>query len=384
MAHLAMIGVKAVSHVLPSLAVIAELVARGHRVTYANDPEFAERIVETGAEFVPFESRLPFGDWPQDPIAAAEVFLDDAMRVLPQVRAFYDHDPADLYLGDIGSYAGRVVAESQGRPFTQFSPTFVAWHGYEQEVGAALKALPGAEAYQEKFAAWLAECGATTTDPDDFSGRPTRSIALIPRAMQPNADRVDEERVTFVGPCFGTRADAEWRRPDNTRRIALVSLGSQFTRQPGFYRRCAEAFGALSDWHLVLQIGRLTDPGELGDLPPNVEIHSWVPQLSILRQAELFITHAGMGGCGEGLLTGTPMIAVPQGVDQFMNADRLVELGVARRLDTDAATVDALRTAITTLPCDPTVARRCAELRAAAEAEGGTHRAATLVEAELP
>jgi len=30
------------------------------------------------------------------------------------------------------------------------------------------------------------------------------------------------------------------------------------------------------------------------------------------------------------------MIGVPQAVDQFGNADRLVELGVARRLDVDA------------------------------------------------
>ncbi|MGC5412957.1 glycosyl transferase, partial [Streptomyces sp. DT225] len=34
-AHIAMIGIPAVSHVLPSIEVIRELVARGHRVTYA-------------------------------------------------------------------------------------------------------------------------------------------------------------------------------------------------------------------------------------------------------------------------------------------------------------------------------------------------------------
>lgn len=33
--HIAMIGTTAPSHIYPSLAVIAELVRRGHRVTYA-------------------------------------------------------------------------------------------------------------------------------------------------------------------------------------------------------------------------------------------------------------------------------------------------------------------------------------------------------------
>lgn len=74
------------------------------------------------------------------------------------------------------------------------------------------------------------------------------------------------------------------------------------------------------------------------------------------------------------------MIAVPQGVDQFMNADRLVELGVARRIDTEDATADALRTALVELVDDPTVARRSARLRAEVRSEGGTMRAADLIE----
>lgn len=119
---------------------------------------------------------------------------------------------------------------------------------------------------------------------------------------------------------------------------------------------------------------------ELGTVPPNVEVHRWVPQLAILEQADAFITHAGMGGSSEGLFTGVPMIAVPQAVDQFTNADRLVELGVARRIDTPDATAALLRTTLTELTTDPEVARRSALLRADARAEGGTVRAADLIE----
>jgi UDP:flavonoid glycosyltransferase YjiC (YdhE family) len=74
------------------------------------------------------------------------------------------------------------------------------------------------------------------------------------------------------------------------------------------------------------------------------------------------------------------MIAVPQAVDQFANADRLVELGVARRIDTADATAAALRAALIELTTDPEVARRLALLRADARAEGGTSRAADLIE----
>ncbi len=329
-AHIAMVGIPAISHVLPSLEVIRELVARGHRVTYANDPYMADVIKPTGAEFVPFESSLPVADndWPQDPIGAMTVFLDDAIRVLPQLRAVYDRDPADLYLYDIGAYAARALAEAQGRPVVQLSPTLVAWDGYQEEFGAQIMSLPGAEAYQEKFAAWLAGSGATTTDPNAFSGLPPRCVALIPRAMQPNADRVNTEVVTFVGPCLGDRADqGGWERPADAEKVLLISLGSAYTRQADFYRACVAAFGDLPGWHVVLQIGKYVDPGELGEVPGNVEVRDWVPQLAILEQADAFITHAGMGGSNEGLYTGCPMIAVPQGAEQAMNADRLVRTG---------------------------------------------------------
>ncbi|MGW1466382.1 macrolide family glycosyltransferase [Streptomyces sp. NPDC002308] len=387
-AHIAMAGIPAVSHVLPSLEIIRELVSRGHRVTYANDPAVAGLIAPTGAELVPCASGLPVADnkWPDDPIAAMDLFLDDAVRALPQLRAFYDDDPADLYLYDIGAYAARALAESQRRPLLQLSPTLVGWEGYAEEVAAQLWQLPGADAYRAKFSGWLATCGATTTDMEAFTGHPDRALALIPRAMQPHADRVDTDAVTFVGTCVPPRTGEEgggWTRPAGAGRVLLISLGSAYTHRPEFYRQCLAAFGGRPDLHVVLQIGKYTDMAELGGIPPHVEVHRWVPQRAILEQADAFVTHAGMGGCGEGLLAGVPMIAVPQAAEQFMNADRLVKLGVARRIDTEDATADALRTALDELLADPEVARRSAGVRAEARAEGGTLRAADLVEEQL-
>lgn len=120
---------------------------------------------------------------------------------------------------------------------------------------------------------------------DTFSGPPARALALIPRAMQPHADRIDTDTVTFVGPCFDTRADTDgWVRPAAADHVLLISLGSAYTRRPAFYRQCITAFGDLPGGHVVLQIGKYTDPGELGAIPPNVEVHSWVPQRAILNR----------------------------------------------------------------------------------------------------
>ncbi|GAA4943917.1 hypothetical protein GCM10023238_07310 [Streptomyces heliomycini] len=163
-----------------------------------------------------------------------------------------------------------------------------------------------------------------------------------------------------------------------------MSLGSSFTKQPAFYRECVKAFGELPGWHLVLQVGRHVGPAELGDVPENVEVRSWVPQLAILKQADLFVTHAGAGGSQEGLATATPMIAVPQAVDQFGNADMLQGLGVARHVPADEAKAEVLRAAALALVDDPEVARRLKGVQAEMAEEGGTRRAADLIEAELP
>ena len=64
------------------------------------------------------------------------------------------------------------------------------------------------------------------------------------------------------------------------------------------------------------------------------------------------------------------MVAVPQAVDQFGNADRLVELGVAHRLDVDA-TPEALRAAVVALESSPEVSSRCAALRTELRKAGG-------------
>ncbi|MEU9592722.1 glycosyltransferase [Streptomyces sp. NPDC048219] len=391
-AHIAMFSIAAHGHVNPSLEVIRELVARGHRVTYAIPPLFADKVAGTGAEPKLWNSTLPGPDadpeaWGTTLLDNVEPFLDDAVQALPQLAEAYEGDEPDLVLHDIASYPARVLGHRWGVPVVSLSPCMVAWEGYEQEVAEPMWEEPRrterGRAYYARFRAWLEENGITQ-HPDPFTGRPDRSLVLIPKALQPNADRVDETTYTFVGACQGDRStEGEWRRPDGAEKVVLVSLGSAFTKQPGFYRECVRAFAGLPGWHVVLQIGSHVDPAELGEVPDNVEVRSWVPQPAVLRQADLFVTHAGAGGSQEGLATATPMIAVPQAADQFGNADMLQALGVARHLSAEDATAEALRTAALALVDDPEVAARLKEIQAQMAQEGGTRRAADLIEAEL-
>ncbi|MEU4119146.1 macrolide family glycosyltransferase [Kitasatospora sp. NPDC028055] len=385
-AHIAMVNIPAHGHVNPSLDVIRELVSRGHRVSYVNDPAFAEQIGTTGARLVPYQTGLEVlkGRAVAPGTNIHGMVFGEAQAMLPRMREAFHDDRPDLVLYDFMAYAGRVLADGWGVPSVLVLPSRVAQADPRVEPFRTVMAALEAEGVPERFAKWLAENGVAPQDMFSYMLRPDRGVALIPRALQSALEEIDPEVFSFAGPCLDNREhQGSWTRPQGAQKVLLVSLGSAFTHQPAFYRACLEAFGDLPGWHVVLQVGKATDPAELGPIPANVEVHPWVPQFAVLRQADAFITHAGMGGCSEGLYCGLPMVAVPQAADQFDNADRLVELGVARRLDTEQATAEALRSAVLELTTDPAVAARLAELSAEVRAGGGASRAADLIEAAL-
>jgi MGT family glycosyltransferase len=386
MAHVLLVTVGAHGHVNPHLPVLAELVEREHRVSVAVPQPFAEIVSSTGATPLVYVSGLPDetrGEkWPTDPVEGMSVFVEDAIRVLPQLEAaLADHRP-DVVLYDIGGFAGRALAMRWAIPLVQLSSAMVAWDGFERDMAESMpfRRSPEYARYLQRFSGWLTGLGIDLP-PEQFSGRPPRCVVLIPRAMQPNADRVDERVYTFVGPALDRRPhQGDWPAPAEP--LVLVSLGSAYTDQPALYRACVEAFAPLG-WRVVVSLGAHTDPAEIGEVPANVELHRWVPQLAVLGRAGAFVTHAGMGGCSEGLYQGVPMIAVPQAVDQFGNAALLEQLGVGRHLPLDEATPERLRAALLELTGSAEVKARLSELRAELRAAGGAAAAADIIESAL-
>lgn len=386
MAHVLMVGAGAHGHTHPHLPVVAELVSRGHRVTYAIPASFAEMVAATGATPLVHTSVLPDQgrgeQWPTDAVEGTALFLDEAVHALPQIEAALGDDVPDVALYDIGGYPAIVLARRWGIPAVQLSPAMVAWDGYESDLAddLAFRQAPECQAYLARFSAWLAEFGIDD-DPEQLVGRPRRSIVEIPRALQPFADRVDETIYTFVGPDLARRAaQEEW--PASERPLVLVSFGSAYHDHPDDFRACAEAFGPLS-WEVVLAVGPHLELDALGELPPNVTAHRWVPQLGVLGRSSAFVTHAGMGGCTEGLYQGVPMIAVPRAVDQFGNAAMLEALGVARTIASDEVTAATLREALLELTTSPDVATRVAEQQEEIRRAGGAPAAADVVESLL-
>ncbi|XP_055713156.1 UDP-glucosyltransferase 2 [Phlebotomus papatasi] len=79
---------------------------------------------------------------------------------------------------------------------------------------------------------------------------------------------------------------------------------------------------------------------DLKDIPSNVLLQKWIPQVDVLAHENvvLFINHGGIFGTQESIYHGVPMLTIPFYGDQFRNAYRSQTRGHALVLEYDAIT----------------------------------------------
>lgn len=100
-----------------------------------------------------------------------------------------------------------------------------------------------------------------------------------------------------------------------------------------FYQSVIDVARLRPDLQWVLVIGKTIPIQDLREIPLNVVIVNFVPQLQILRRSRLMITHGGTGTIKECIYYGVPMVVYPLGWDQHGNAARIVFHGMGARGD---------------------------------------------------
>lgn len=80
---------------------------------------------------------------------------------------------------------------------------------------------------------------------------------------------------------------------------------------------------------VLVTVGPHWDPAALGEQPPNVHIAKYVPQRQILPHCAMVVSHGGSGTFLASIAAGLPQILVPQGADQFLNAEAGARAGLA-------------------------------------------------------
>lgn len=389
--HVAFLPFPAFGHINTTLPVVAELVRRGHRVTFATNARFAPLAEAAGATVLPYESWLASRRLPE--VIDAEYLVHEPVRSIDEAIATvgvyetgFGDDIPDVLLYDVSTFAaGRVLARKWGRPAIELFATFASNEHYSltQRIGALYEGQidphhPALVDFFSKQAHLLREHGLEHVGLDEFNAAADdANLVFLPRPFQPAADTFDD-RFAFVGACIGNRSpEPAWRPPADGRPVLLVSLGSfRFADQQDFLRTCVEVF-AGTDWHAVIAA---PDDAGIGAVPSNVELLRWVPQLSVLERADAFVSHAGMNSVMESMYFGTPVVAVPKMPEQRLVADRIAELGLGLHLPPAEATAERLRAAVDDVAGDAGIRSRVRALGDVMRGAGGPQRAADYVE----
>jgi len=115
--------------------------------------------------------------------------------------------------------------------------------------------------------------------------------------------------------------------------LPVGTTGKQFCQH--VWASLLEASQLLGDDYLfVMCVGRQPDAmdflSDVSEVASNVLVRSFLPQIDMLRHADVFISHVGFNSLQESLLLGVPLIAVPQAVDQPLNARKVQDCGWGR------------------------------------------------------
>ena len=161
------------------------------------------------------------------------------------------------------------------------------------------------------------------------------------------------------------------------------TLGTVFNEESGdLFARVLAGLRELPI-NVVVTLGRNLDAEVVGRQPENVHVERYIPQSSVLPSCDLMINHGGSGSVIGALAHGVPMVVLPMGADQPLNAARCEELGVGIVLHAFRATPDSVADAVTTALDDPAFRVAAERIRDEIAVLPGAEAAGPLLE-ELP
>ena len=386
MATIVFFCIPAHGHTNPTLNVVRELTARGHRVVYYSYDEFREKIEDAGAEFISCngndaqlhltkEEGAKIG---ADLALSTRVLVDTTLSLDEPVCRAMERLKPDCIVADSMAVWGKAVAKKLGIPFVCSTTTFafnkesakIMPHSLRETLSMILSM--GKVNAQVKR---LQQVGYPVKSVLDLIGsdESVPTVVYTSPLFQPCAETFPEH-FAFVGPSIRpARTEIE----KTGQKLVYISMGTVNNDMLPLYRACVQAVkGTL--WQVILSVGDQVDREELGTLPDNVAVFSSVDQIAVLQKADVFLTHCGMNSASEGLYFGVPLVMLPQTSEQSGVAVRAEQLGAGLRLR--KTTPDAIRAALEKAMDDPSYRENAEKIGASFRASGGAKAAADCIE----
>jgi UDP:flavonoid glycosyltransferase YjiC (YdhE family) len=292
----------------------------GHEVALATGPDLAPHVTATGVTV-----------WPIGPTAAAtgvprsladfwRTGHDRTVELLPRAEAWRP----DLVVSEELELAGPVAAARTGSPLVV--------HG----LGIA---AAGGEGVHDPAIVRLGEAWRVPGLAATF--RDAAHVSICPPSLRPPSD--GSRQMLSLRPSLAESAGVTGLLPDRVAKLPRsrtvhLTLGTVFhTRRP---RVLGTALAGLRDldMNVVVTVGPDVDPERLGPQPAHVLVERYVPHSWLLPYCDVVVSQGGAGILLGALAHGLPQLVLPQGADQFGNAEAVERAGAALTLGTHEVT----------------------------------------------
>lgn len=344
-------------HFIPIAPLASALVDSGHEVVIATAADFCPQIEQAGFDTFPAglslraqleraNASIPEGALPHGkqrfttfvPKMLAGVAAPPRAADLAELLRVW---PPDLLLHDETELGGPVAAAAAGIP----------WAGHSVGV---LRPLSMLRLAGETLAPLAAQWGV---DVGPFAGL---FRYLYVDVCPPGLQSEEISQVEVAHPLRGVDLDAAadaaqapaWLDDlDPDRPTVYLSLGTIFNSDPGIFRTILAGL-ADEPVTVIVTLGPDADPAVLGPQPDNVHIEGFIPQDLLLPHCDTVINQGGTAILSI-LAHGLPLLVLPRGANQFLNAEVCVDAGVGRALLPDEVDPDSVRREVRLLLDDP-------------------------------
>lgn len=349
-------------HVNPTIGIVTELMNRGENITYIAGEEFRDKIEKTGAKFLGHKNSFNVSNFMNGSLNLENnEGLIDALGTFKEIAeiVFNSNEKFDYIIYD----SSFILGEEMGRVLKIPTISSTTIFAINEKLIKSLLESELANKFKSKLEEFKPKIKEILNSPnyisfvnelqekydikfpnmsDRFSRKAMLNIVYTSKYFQPYGESFDES-YKFIGPSIADRKESiDFDLKNGNKKIAYISLGTIFNNSIEFYENCFKAFDNM-DIKVIMSVGKTIDINTFKHIPSNFIVSNYVPQLEILKCADVFITHGGMNSTNEGLYYDLPLILIPQSVDQPFVANRVAELGAGIVLEKNSITPETLK-----------------------------------------
>jgi UDP:flavonoid glycosyltransferase YjiC (YdhE family) len=165
--------------------------------------------------------------------------------------------------------------------------------------------------------------------------------------------------------------------------LALITLGSAFTGDLGFFSWAAQAAARLGLIPVIVIGTNPIAPDKKAELkaalPGGTRLLTWIDYDQVFPRLRVIVHHGGMGTTHRAILQGLPQVVVPHAADQRGQARRVAQAKIGLNLTAHDVQRGQLLPAIRAVLTEPKVRETADGLKAEFAGLGGPPRAADLM-----